>query len=536
MNDPSTALYAAAQVRELDRRAIAVHGIAGGELMRRAAAAAWGAVRRRWPHVRRVAVICGSGNNGGDGYALARLAVADGCQVQVYAVAPPAPGSDAERACAAWRAVGGEVRPWDEDTGVTLARAELVVDALFGTGLSRAPQGSAQRAIEAINAVGGEGPRFATPGCGDPERPAREGRAGVERSHRRCAADGGYETYKSAKVLALDLPSGLFADTGAAPGAAVSADLTVTFIAPKLGLYTGAGPRLCGEIRFESLDVPAAIYEGIEPAARLAGRDDLRRWLPPRARDGHKGRYGYVLVIGGEHGMAGAALLAARAALRAGAGLVSVATRHAHAHVMVAAQPEAMWRGVESAGELAPLLEHADVVALGPGLGRDAWGKAMLAAVIDAPRLVVDADALNLLAERPRRRNDWVLTPHPGEAARLLGCDTAAVQADRPAALRALAQRYGGTPLLKGAGSLVFTASGIRVCPFGNPGMAAGGMGDALTGVIAAFLAQGLTPDTAASAGVLAHALAGDRAAAAGGERGLSALDLIAELRAVVNP
>ncbi|HEU0197968.1 MAG TPA: NAD(P)H-hydrate dehydratase, partial [Nevskiaceae bacterium] len=243
-----------------------------------------------------------------------------------------------------------------------------------------------------------------------------------------------------------------------------------------------------------------------------------------------------VLIVGGDYGMAGAVLMAARAALRAGAGMVTVATRAEHARTLVAAQPEVMFRPVDKQEDLVPLLERADVVAIGPGLGQAAWGRKLWEAAAERPHLVVDADALNLLAQVPRRQGEWILTPHPGEAARLLGCSTHDIQADRLAAVRRLAERYGGYPVLKGAGTLVWQGTEVALCPFGNPGMGTGGMGDALTGIVAACLAQGLTPADAAVAGVLVHALAGDAAARTGGERGLLPTDLIDQLRQVVNP
>ena len=486
-------LYAATQVRELDRRAIEEQGIPGYSLMRRAAAAAWNAARERWPLARSVAVLAGCGNNGGDGYEIACLAQAAGCTVRVCEVDERQPSGDAATARAAWLRQGS-IERYDE-VGEEFLRADLLVDAIFGTGLTRAPQGAALAAIETM---------------------ARARQAG-------------------AAVLAVDIPSGLQADTGAAPGSVVQADLTVTFIGRKLGLYTGQGPACCGRIVFDSLDVPAAVYDELEPLAGMLDAAELRRWLPPRPRTAHKGDNGHVLIIGGDAGTIGAVLLAARAALRAGAGLVSVATRAAHAALLTAAQAELMCRGVESAGELQTLIGHADVVAIGPGLGQGDWARMVCAEAFAAGKpLVVDADALNLLAHEPLRNERWVLTPHPGEAGRLLGISTAAVQADRVAALRELQLRYGGVVLLKGAGTLV-QGRELALCPYGNPGMGTGGMGDALTGITAAFLGQGLDAESATRAAVLAHALAGDRGAR-DGERGLIPSDLIACLRAVVNP
>ncbi len=264
--------------------------------------------------------------------------------------------------------------------------------------------------------------------------------------------------------------------------------------------------------------------------------DMLRAWLPPRARASHKGDYGHVLVVGGDHGMAGAVRLAGEAAARTGSGLVSIATRAAHAAVIAAACPELLCHGVECARDLRVLLQRASVVAIGPGLGQSAWAHDMLAAVLQMrlPR-VVDADALNLLAQEPMQCDHWVLTPHPGEAARLLDMTTKQVQADRLQAAQALQQRYGGVCVLKGAGTLVCTSESVAICEAGNPGMASAGMGDVLTGVIAGLLAQGLSLVDAACAGVYIHAKAGDRAAQEG-ERGLLASDVMPHLRKLVNP
>ena len=259
--------------------------------------------------------------------------------------------------------------------------------------------------------------------------------------------------------------------------------------------------------------------------------------LPPRARDAHKGDHGHLLVVGGNRGFAGASRLAGEAALRCGAGLVSIACRPDSQTAIAAARPELMVHAVTSASELRPLLRRADVIAIGPGLGTDPWAQALLGAVLEHPGpRVFDADALNLLALEPAELEDeCVLTPHPGEAARLLGLSATEVQDDRPASIEALRGRYGGTWVLKGAGSLVLSEAGLARCGLGNPGMAVGGMGDLLTGVIGALLAQGLEPAQAAEQGVWLHAVAGDRAAAADGERGLIASDLLPHLRALVN-
>lgn len=480
-----SALYTAAQARALDHDA-ARFGVGSYDLMQRAGWAAFAALRRRWPEAVRIGVLCGPGNNGGDGFVLARLALEAG--MAVYVLAPTTPGrGDAAQARAALLEAGGRIEPWSE----ALPPADVYVDALYGIGLNRAPEGEAAALIEALNVSG-------------------------------------------VPVLALDVPSGLDADSGHAPGVAVRAEATMSFVAWKRGLFTGQAPDFCGELELATLDLPDALYAAHAPDARLLTAEAL----PPRARGGHKGDYGRVLVVGGDHGMGGAARLAGEAALRVGAGLVEIATRAEHVAPILAARPELMPRAVDGPQALAASCERADVIALGPGLGQGAWGHALwLTALLDAQRpLVLDADALNLLAREPRALRDAaVLTPHPGEAARLLGCDVAVVQRDRYAAVRTLAQRYAAVTVLKGAGTLIASPSGdVAVCRWGNPGMASGGMGDVLTGVIAGLMAQGQAPWHAACLGVALHARAGDLAAEAG-ERGLLASDLFAPLRALVN-
>lgn len=486
----SPCLYQPPQVRELDRLAIAA-GTPGYELMQRAGRAAYSLLRARYPRARRLVVVCGIGNNAGDGYVLARAAREDGLEVRVLQLGDPARLSgDARRAADADAAAGGAPVPF---AAAVLDAADVVVDAIFGTGLDRPVQGDWAKAIDAVNAS---------------ERP----------------------------VLALDVPSGLHGGSGAVLGTAVQASATATFIGRKAGLYTGAGPQLCGTVNFYALEVPAQIYEQVGPFARLLD-DTLLEGFGRRRRDAHKGDFGHVLVIGGERGMGGAARLAAEAAARVGAGLVSVATRTEHVSALLAARPELMVHGVEDVGGLEPLLARASVLALGPGLGRGEWGRGLFAQALrfDGP-MVVDADALNLLSEAPGRGPRWILTPHPGEAARLLGADTARIQQDRFAAAEALVARYGGVALLKGAGSVIHAGADARwVCTAGNPGMASGGMGDALTGVLAGLLAQGLEPLEAAKLGAQLHGRAADAAAAADGERGLLASDLLPQLRRLVN-
>ncbi len=469
-------LYRADQVRELDRQAIEVYGIPGYTLMRRAGAAVFRAMRARWPEARRVLVCCGGGNNGGDGYVIARLVIEAGLEAMVLALkSVDELGGDAATAAADYQAAGGrvvgEAEPADFDLDFD-RDFDLIVDALLGTGLDREVRGDYARVIAAVN------------------------RAQVP-------------------VIAVDVPSGLNADTGMAMGETVHAEITVTFIGCKRGLETGHAGDFRGELLFDSLKVPESIHAAVEADAIVLDAGQTGKLLAPRPASLHKGALGHVLVCGGDFNMPGAVLLAARAALMAGSGLVSVATRREHSHALAGSLPEAMWADGEDGEVLAALLTRADMLALGPGLGRSEWSTAVWNRLLASGLpLVLDADGLNLLAGHGFERENWILTPHPGEAAHLLGVSTAGIQRDRFKSVRALADRFNAVVVLKGAGSLIADPAGrIAVCPYGNPAMATAGMGDALTGIIASLAGQGLELFDAACVGAVLHALAGDRAA-----------------------
>ena len=478
------ALYTAAQVRELDARLIAA-GTPGFELMQRAAHAAWRALRRRWPDAGAVTVLAGRGNNAGDGYLVAALAQRAGWQVRVLAVGDPqALQGDAAKALAEAQACGVSIEAWH----AAAALQGVLVDALLGTGISGAVREPYAGAITTINASG-------------------------------------------LPVLAIDLPSGLCADTGQVLGQAVRADLSVTFIGLKLGLFTADGPDRVGTLVFDDLQADPGIVAQVASEAVRLDHGSLAR-IAPRSPTAHKGSFGQVLVIGGDLGTGGAALLSAEAALRGGAGMVSLATRPEHVTASLVRRPEIMCSGVESTYSLTTLVERADVLVVGPGLGQAPWGRSLLSLVAQSglPQ-VWDADALNLLAAGGvQLPTGCVITPHPGEAARLLRCTVVEVQADRPAAARELARRYACVALLKGAGTLIAAPDGrLALCDRGHPAMASAGLGDVLAGLIGALLAQELAPFDAACLGAWLHAAAGERLGEQG--RGLAAADLIPVIR-----
>jgi hydroxyethylthiazole kinase-like uncharacterized protein yjeF len=492
------ALLSRDAVRALDRDAIERLGLPGLLLMENAGRGAFDAIMQVFPGaLAHVVVVGGPGQNGGDGWVVARhLANAGLCPHAFLLGDARRVGGDALVQLRAMQALGIVLRelPGDDLAPLVaaLSSATLVVDALFGTGLDRPLLGSYAAAVELIDACG-------------------------------------------AKVVALDLPSGVDADRGSVLGAAVRADLCVTFAAHKRGLHQHPGAALAGELRVVSIGVPVPF----DAPVGLIEASDVASWVAPRSLDAHKGSAGHVLVIAGAPGHTGAALLAGMGALRAGAGLVTLAARGDARAALDAKVVELMTAALpldaEAALEVAlTLAQDKRSAVLGPGLGLDPATRTLarqLALTLPLPT-VLDADALTALgadcgllrsAAGPR-----VLTPHPGEAARLLDSTSAEVQADRYAAAQKLAERTGCVVVLKGARSIVAEPSGrMRVCPAGTPAMAVAGTGDVLSGVIAALLAVA-DPFDAAAAGTYLHALAGEQAAQ--GDRGLLASELAAAL------
>jgi NAD(P)H-hydrate epimerase len=486
MNKLPEIVYLTEQVREMDRLAIEEQGVPGIDLMRKAGLAVFDTIRKYYPN-EDVTVFCGAGNNAGDGYVVAKLALEVGFKVTVcYLTIPDSLRGDAYTAYQDFIEAGGVATGFSL---VTVINKGIIIDALLGTGLNRDVSGIYAQAITLIN-------ESANP------------------------------------VVAVDIPSGLNADTGDIMGYAVKADYTVSFIGLKQGMFTGFAAECCGNIVFDSLSISMDAFKEIEYSARIIPKP----CLPIRQQCTHKGNYGHVLVVGGDNGFSGAIRLAAEAALRVGAGLVSVATRQSHASLINVGRPELMCHGVEDVAELNPLLEKASVVAIGPGLGQEQWGEKMFSQVIESGKpLVMDADALNLLANKDFSFDNWVLTPHPGEAARLLGCSTSEIAQDRFTAVSKIQNQYGGVVALKGAGTLVRTGEETTISTTGNPGMASGGMGDTLTGMIAGLIAQGMTLESATTSAVYLHGKAADLSVQHHGEAGLLASDLMPIIRKMVN-
>ncbi|MCL9651262.1 bifunctional ADP-dependent NAD(P)H-hydrate dehydratase/NAD(P)H-hydrate epimerase [Pantoea agglomerans] len=484
-------VWPAQAVAQLEQQGADALGITLYELMLRAGQAAYEHLTAHWPEASHWLILCGHGNNGGDGYVLARLGQAAGKTVTLLACeSEKALPEEAQRARDTWLDAGGEIHAAD---AVWPEQIDVIVDALLGTGSHRAPEEPYATLIQQANA-------------------------------------------HAAPKLAIDMPSGLSARNGTAPGEVINASHTLSVVALKPGQITGKARDYIGELYYADLGLAAFLAGEVAPIARYDA-SALTRWLKPRKPTSHKGSHGRLLVVGGDAGTAGAVRMTAEAALRSGSGLVRVLTHKDNIIPILTARPEIMVDELTDE-RLTEALEWADVIAIGPGLGQRDWGKRALKQVASSEKpMLWDADALNLLAISAEKRQNRIITPHPGEAARLLNTETSEIESDRLHAAQTLAQRYGGVVVLKGAGTLIASEQGeMAFADVGNAGMASGGMGDLLSGIIASLVGQKLTLFDAACAGCVAHGAAADAVAAERGTRGMLATDLLDLLWQFVNP
>jgi len=503
-------LYLSKQVREIDRIAIEENGISGFELMQKAARFSFHVVTQNTPQANHLIVLCGSGNNAGDGYIVAALANRVNFTVEVlYLSAPENLQGDAKKAyqmcasenvnCAAYEKDG--IANYCATRGETIENC-VIIDALLGTGLNTE----------------------------------------VRTNYLDAITDANQSPFP---ILAVDIPSGLSADTGQAFGCAIEAQWTATFIGLKLGLFTGAGKHHSGQVFYDALDISDELLNQQTPAVRKLDIDILLESVPPRNRDTHKGQCGHTLIIGGDHGFGGAVIMAAESAARAGSGLTSVVTQPEHIAPLLSRLPEVMVHSANDANRLIALIERADAIVIGPGLGQSAWSEKMLITVLQSSKpIVFDADALNLISQHPQwlstvkthQLSQYIYTPHPGEAASMLNTSSVDIQHDRLKAIKELQKKWGGHFLLKGSGSLMAHPShSVSLCSYGNPGMASGGMGDVLSGMIGSLVAQGLVTELALDLAVCLHAKAADLATEVNGERGLLAGDIAPYARKLLN-
>jgi hydroxyethylthiazole kinase-like uncharacterized protein yjeF len=476
------------ECRQIDQLAMSCLNLSEFQLMQRAADAALG-ILVNWSQLRRISIYCGPGNNGGDGYLVAAGAKKLGYDVRLFTLGSPA-SSTAQRAQQAAFAQGLSCEPIDENKQNSFdPQADLIIDALFGHGLERDIGPPLRALFECINA-------------------------------------------SSIPVFALDMPSGINSDTAAVMGIAIKAVSTICFVAPKIGLLTGEGADFAGQLYYDALGIPDYISSQVQASYEWLDDSFLERVLPVPKASSHKGDFGHVAIVGGQPGMPGAVILAARAAARSGAGRVTVISSETHVQYVPLASPVLMTQAIDREGHF-NLPDSITALALGPGLGTGTWSGAVYdnalrqAIELELP-ILLDADGLNLLASQHNRYENWVLSPHPKEAARMLACNLSEIQSNRPRACLRIAERYGGVCVLKGQGSLVASASARRaICTLGNWGMATAGSGDVLSGIIAAMLGQGLPVFEAASAAVTLHAKAGDLAAMALSRRGMISSDII---------
>ncbi len=486
-----SSLYQCSQVKAIDL-AIIKNGTPGFELMMRAGRASFDLLVKIWPEADKITVVCGGGNNGGDGYIVAGLAMSSSLEVSVVSIVDTATlRGDAKLAYdfALKQGVQTVSILRTQESITDLSISGVVVDALLGIGLQGKIRENHAQLIRRINAT-------------------------------------------KLPVLSLDIPSGLCGDSGSPLGDCMKASQTITYIALKQGLLAGGASYYTGELVFDDLGVKTSVNDlGIEPSAhRLIEEKPL---LPPRSLNSHKGLFGSLVVIGGSEGMGGAGIMASEAGFIAGAGVVRLMTHEGHRAVALSRTPELMTSNYLHQQEVGRWLSGSSALVFGPGLEWSEEIDSLFRHFLDYEKpMVIDAQGLQFLADQPRLKSNWVLTPHPGEAAKLLGCKSDEIQRDRFFAAKAIQRKYGGVCVLKGAGTLVATAQRIHVCEHGNPSMSTAGMGDILAGLIGGLLAQGFGLEAAAKLAVWAHATAGDSATRKLGKH-LRATDIYPFLRSL---
>ncbi len=478
-------IYAVPAIRVLEDTVMAQHRIDGFELMSWAAEMVFEKLQTLWPQAKKIIVLCGGGNNAGDGYLVATKAQTAGIAVEVvYLKSPEDLPPDAKRAAMMAKERGVKCSVWQSQN---LRNAEVLIDALLGIGYQGALTQEYQQIIAQAN-------------------------------------------QSKLPILAVDVPSGLNAQTGGVTEIAIHATATVTFFALKPGVVTGDAFDCVGELFIAKW--PHVISELPKKMASLIEWPECQLMLPHRRNNSHKFNYGHLLIIGGAPSFGGAVRMAAESALRAGAGVVSIATHPSHANFLTIMRPEIMYHGIEHPKELEKLLETVDFVVIGPGIGQSNWAKELWHVTLASHQpMLVDADALRLLAQQKSCRANWILTPHPGEAAELLNVTPTIIQQHRYTAIHKLIDAYGGQVVLKGAGTLVGNSHELAVNAIANPSMASPGMGDALAGIIGALVAQGMSLFDAAKVGVAMHTAAAARVCQEEGNRGLLVGDLWRVLR-----
>ena len=496
-------LYTASETRKIDNLAIKAKGISGYSLMQMAAEFTLDVILREFSPVEELIIFCSKGKNSGDGFLLGSFAKEFGLEVTiVMSNTSNVIKGVSRKAFEEMKDAKVKIISTKSVEKLKVSNKTVIVDALIGTGLKGNLRKNIKESILALNKLGVKLP-----------------------------------------VLSLDIPSGVNPDTGDADDIAVYADITATFVAQKRGCFTSVGKKFSGEIVYSDLEIPKNLFSKITSTSYVVDYEDSINKVVYREQDAHKGHFGNVVIVGGDRGLGGAGLLSSRAAVYSGAGLTSLVTRPEHVSASLVSCPEVMVKGVDSGQDIEEHLVKPDVIAIGPGLGQSAWSEQMIQRVFwEAEKrdvsIIMDADALNLLtklklsSDLPKR---LILTPHPGEAARLLNTSVAVIESNRFSAAAKIQKKFNATVVLKGSGTVICHKSGGTqkwgICDSGNPGMATGGMGDVLTGIIAGLLAQGLTLKEAAEAGVDLHAKAADQASLEFGEAGLTSSDVINELK-----